>query len=74
MNRLQQSSSLLGLIQNGAVVALLAVYLSLLLQHMLNDATRAAWALWLGDLHGCETDHLVTGFGNGAQDVSNTTG
>jgi hypothetical protein len=40
----KQSSSLLGLIRNGAVVAHpLAVYLSLRLQHMLNDATRAAW-------------------------------
>jgi hypothetical protein len=39
----RQSSSLLGLVRNGAVVAPLAIYLSLRLQHMLNDATRAAW-------------------------------
>lgn len=39
----KQSSSLLGLIWNGAVVAPLAVYLSLRLQHMLNDVTRAVW-------------------------------
>jgi hypothetical protein len=38
-----QSSSLLGLVRNGAVVAPLAVYLSLCLQHQLNDATHAAW-------------------------------
>jgi hypothetical protein len=43
MITLQQSSSLLGLVWNGAVVAPFAVYLSLQLQHMLNDANRAAW-------------------------------
>lgn len=39
----KQSSSLLGLVCNGAVVAPLAVCLSLHLQHQLNDATRDAW-------------------------------
>jgi hypothetical protein len=38
----KQSSSLLGLVCNGTVVAPLVVYLSLRLQHQLNDATRAA--------------------------------
>jgi hypothetical protein len=40
---LKQSSSLLGLIRNGAVVVPLAVYLLLCLQHHLNDATSSAW-------------------------------
>jgi hypothetical protein len=39
----KQSSSLLGLIRNAAVVAPLGVYLSLRLQHALNEATRGAW-------------------------------
>ncbi len=39
----KQSSSLLELVCNGAVVALLAVYLSLHLQHQLNDAMHNAW-------------------------------
>jgi hypothetical protein len=29
-------------------------------------------ALWLGDLHGCGTDHLVTGFGNGTRHIKHT--
>ncbi len=39
----KQSSSLLGLVRNGAVVAPLAVYLSLHLQHQLNDVMHNAW-------------------------------
>jgi hypothetical protein len=39
----KQSSSLLGLIRNAAVVAPLGVYLSLRLQHALNEVTRDAW-------------------------------
>jgi hypothetical protein len=39
----KQSSSLLGLVCNVTVVAPLAMYLSLHLQHQLNDATHNAW-------------------------------
>jgi hypothetical protein len=59
MITLLQSSSLLGLVWNGAVVAPLTVYLSLQLQHMLNDATRAAWgsmaqqSTWVWDRSSC---------------------
>jgi hypothetical protein len=40
---LQNRVALLGLVRNWAVVAHLAMYLSLCLQHQLNDATRNAW-------------------------------
>jgi hypothetical protein len=42
---LKQSSPLLGLNCNGAVIAPLAIYLSLHLQHQLNDVTHDAWGL-----------------------------
>jgi hypothetical protein len=48
---LKQSSSLLGLIRNGAVVVPLAVYLLLHLQHHLNDPTSSAWGSMSKSLH-----------------------
>jgi hypothetical protein len=39
----KQSSSLLGLVCNGATIAPMMLYLSLHLQHLLNDETSAAW-------------------------------
>jgi hypothetical protein len=53
------SSSLLGLVWNGTVVAPLVVYLSLCLQPQLNDATCAAWrsmsqcSHWVWDTPSC---------------------
>jgi hypothetical protein len=66
----KQSSSLLGLVHNGAVVAHLAMYLSLHLQHQLNDAMHNAWDPCLTVLNGYGTSLIATGFNVGIGNIA----